>query len=105
MNLADFGKLISSLRKEHEDEDGAPWTQKRLAEECGRAGESFVLTENIISSIERGKRNPDRDVLLALAAALRLTSSERREFFLAASGVEAADLSRRRISPRRYSLR
>ena len=99
MNLVDFGRLISSLRKEHEDEDGAPWTQRRLAEECSRAGGYFVFNENIISSIERGKRNPDRDLLLALAAALRLTSSERREFFLAASGVEAADVSRQENQP------
>lgn len=101
MNLVDFGKLVSSLRKEHEDEDGAPWTQERLADECNLAAGSPAFTENVISSIERGRRNPDKDVLLALAAALRLTSSERREFFLAASGVEAADVSRRDNHPDR----
>lgn len=101
MNLVDFGRLISSLRKEHEDEDGAPWTQTRLAEECNRAAGPLVFNENIISSIERGRRIPDGDLLLAIAGALRLTSSERRGFFLAASGVEAADLSRRENHPER----
>ncbi len=101
MNLADFGKLVSSLRREHEDEDGAPWTQKRLAQECNLAAGSLVFNENVISSIERGRRIPDKDVLLSLATALRLTSSERREFFLAASGVEASDVSRQENHPDR----
>lgn len=101
MNVVDFGKLVSSLRKEHEDEDGAPWTQGRLAQECNLAAGSPVFSENVISGIERGKRDPDKDILLALAAALRLTSSERREFFLAASGVEAGDVSRQGNQPER----
>ncbi len=99
MNPTDFGKLIASLRREHEDEDGAPWTQSRLAQECNLAAGSAAFNENVISSLERGRRHPDSDVLLALAGALRLTSSERREFFLAASGVEAADISRQDDQP------
>ena len=33
MNRLDFGELIRALRREHEDEDGAPWTQDQLAQD------------------------------------------------------------------------
>ena len=99
MNLVDFGKLVSSLRKEHEDAEGAPWTQKKLAQECSLAAGSSIFNEDIISSIERGKRNLDGHILLVLATALQLTSSERKEFFLAASGVDTKDIARQDNHP------
>ena len=33
MNRLAFGRLIASLRKEHEDEEDNPWTQEKLAQE------------------------------------------------------------------------
>jgi hypothetical protein len=46
-----------------------------------------VFNAYVISSIERGRRNLDPETVVALADALELTTSERREFFLASSGV------------------
>ena len=83
MNQVDFGKLIASLRKEHEGEDGAPWNQEKLSQEANLAAGSSIFSEDIISSVERGRRKPERQTLLALATALQLTSDERKEFFLA----------------------
>ena len=37
MNRDDFGKLIASLRREHEDEEDIPWTQEKLAIEANQA--------------------------------------------------------------------
>jgi transcriptional regulator with XRE-family HTH domain len=99
MNKVDFGKLIASLRKEHDDEAGVPWTQAKLAEEANLAAGADVFTEYIIGSIERGNRNLDEQTLLALAAALQLTSGERKEFFLAACGVENTSLARQDNDP------
>jgi hypothetical protein len=99
MNLVDFGKLVSSLRKEHEDEEGAPWTQNKLAQECSLAAGSSIFNEDIISNIERGKKNLDGHILLALATALQLTSNERKEFFLAASGVDPEEIARQDDRP------
>ena len=100
MNLVDFGKLVSSLRKEHEDDEGAPWTQKKLSQECSLAAGSSIFNEDIISSIERGKRSLDRQTLLPMATALQLTSNERKEFFLAASGIDITEIARQDIPPK-----
>jgi len=94
MNRVDFGKLVASLRKEHEDEEGAPWTQEKLAQEANLAADALLFNEDIVSSVERGIRNLDRQTLLAFATALQLTSNERKEFFLAASGIDAKEIAR-----------
>lgn len=92
MNRLDFGKLISALRAENDDDDYYPWTQGKLADETG-------LSEQIISNIEQGRRRLDTEILMILAKALRLTSGERKEFFLAASGVEHKNIAQREAEP------
>ena len=99
MNRVDFGKLIASLRKEHDDESGVPWTQATLAHEANSSAGAEIFSEHIIGSIERGNRNLDEQALMALATALQLTSGERKEFFLAASGVENTNLARQDNDP------
>jgi transcriptional regulator with XRE-family HTH domain len=99
MNRIDFGKLVASLRKEHQDEEGAHWTQCELAQRANSAAGVQLFNEDIISFIERGKRSLDRQTLLALATALQLTSNERREFFLAASGIDAQEIACQETSP------
>jgi transcriptional regulator with XRE-family HTH domain len=76
MNRKEFGQLIASLRQD------LGLTQAQLAE--------LVDLENAtLSNIERGaKRHIEPDSLYRLANALHLTSLERREFFLAACGLE-----------------
>ncbi len=87
MNRKDFGKLITALRKEHTDPDDKVWTQEQLANETN-------LSHQQIGDIERGeKANIEPDTILALAKALELTTTERKEFFLAASGVENEDIA------------
>ena len=82
MNRQDFGQLIASLRQE------LGWTQFQLAEYA-------EMDENALSTIERGaKKHLDPELLLRLANALQLTSLERREFFLGASGIEQEHLVR-----------
>jgi hypothetical protein len=97
MNRKDFGKLIASLRREHEDEEGLPWTQEMLAQEANVVAGAQIYNEDIISSIERGKRKVDRQALLALATALQLTSDERKEFFLAASDIDVQEIASQEI--------
>lgn len=99
MNRVDFGKLVASLRKEHDDEEDIPWTQERLAQEANLAAGAELFSEDIISSIERGKRALDAQTLLALATALQLTSGERKEFFLAASGIDNERIARQENDP------
>jgi hypothetical protein len=99
MNQVDFGKLIASLRKENEGEDGAPWTQEQLSQEANLAAGSSIFSEDIISSAERGRRKLERQTLMALATALQLTSDERKEFFLAASGINTSEIARQENDP------
>lgn len=99
MNRVEFGNLIASLRKEHDDESGLRWTQARLAEEANSAAGTELFTEQIVGTIERGRRSLEENVLVALATALQLTSGERKEFFLAASGVENGRLAREDNDP------
>ncbi len=84
MNEGEFGRLLAALRREHMAE-GNPlncWTQERLGRESG-------LGMRIISDIETGKKQKlDREIILRLAEALRLTSRERKEFIYAAAGIE-----------------
>ena len=94
MNRVDFGKLIASLRKEHDDEEDIPWTQERLAQEANSVLGAEAFTGYVISSIERGRRKLDHQTLATLATALQLTSGECREFLLAASGVDLEAIAR-----------
>lgn len=89
MDRKAFGKLIAALRKEHFDEDGNRWTQARLAERAQQRNPLSPLNDIIIGKIERGERALlDDQTLLCLADTLELTMGERREFFLAATGLD-----------------
>jgi transcriptional regulator with XRE-family HTH domain len=82
MDRKEFGKLIAILRQE------LGWTQFDLAEYS-------EIDEGTISNIERGaKKNLEPELLFRLANALQLTTLERREFFLAASGIEQEKIVR-----------
>ena len=70
-NLA-FGKIVASLRKDHH------WTQRELSTESAISYETVV-------NIEVGRvAKLDSDILNSLAKAFRLTSREKKEFFMAA---------------------
>jgi hypothetical protein len=89
MDRKEFGKLIAALRKEHFDEDGNRWTQAKLAEQAQRRNPLSPLNDIIIGKIERGERALlDDQTLVNLADTLELTMGERREFFLAATGLD-----------------
>jgi transcriptional regulator with XRE-family HTH domain len=82
MNRKDFGELVSTLRLD------LGWTQFQLAEYSD-------LDVAVISQIERGvKKFFEPEMLFCLANALQLTTLERREYFLAASGLEEKHLLR-----------
>jgi transcriptional regulator with XRE-family HTH domain len=82
MNRRDFGELVSTLRLD------LGWTQFQFAEYAG-------VDAAVISQIERGvKKFFEPDLLFCLANALQLTTIERSEFFLAASGLEERQLLR-----------
>jgi transcriptional regulator with XRE-family HTH domain len=82
MDREDFGELIAALREE------LGWTQAQLAERAG-------VDSPTISSIERGtKKHFDPALLSDLAGALNLTRAERRQFFLAASGLDEKQMMR-----------
>ena len=76
MQRKEFGELLATLRQD------LGWTQFDLAQ--------FSEVDNaVISQIERGvKKYFDPKLLFNLANALQLTTLERREFFLAASGLD-----------------
>ena len=89
MNRKEFGQLIAALRKEHFDEEGNRLTQAKLAERAQQRDPLTPLNETIIGKIERGERAMlDDHTLLSLADTLELTMGERREFFLAATGLD-----------------
>lgn len=82
MNRKDFGQLLATLRQDLD------WTQFRLAEFA-------EVDEAVISQIERGvKKFFEPELLFCLANALQLTTLERREFFLAASGLDQKQIVR-----------
>jgi len=82
MNRQEFGQLLAALRQDLD------WTQFQLSEYAG-------VDEAIISQIERGvKKFFEPDLLFKLANALQLTTLERREFFLAASGLDQRQMVR-----------
>ena len=82
MKRKDFGELIAALRQD------LNWTQSQLAEYAD-------LDDAVVSQIERGvKKYFDPQLLFQLANALQLTTVERREFFLAASGLDQKEMVR-----------
>ena len=82
MNRKDFGELLAALRQD------LGWTQAELAEYTD-------IDDAVISQIERGvKKYFEPELLFCLANALQLTSLERREFILAASGLDQKQLVR-----------
>ncbi len=82
MDRKSFGRLVAALREELD------WTQADLSELIDE-------DESAISNIERGtKKMFEPDLLYKLANAFQLTTMERREFFLAASGMEAQHIVR-----------
>ena len=99
MNRVDFGQLIAALRREHEDENLKPWTQAMLAEEANTVAGEALFNKDTISNIERGIRSVDYHAMQALATALQLTSGERKEFFLAASGIDSRRITRQDSNP------
>lgn len=89
MDRRKFGKLIAALRKERFDEDGNRLTQAGLAERAQQLDPRSPVSDIIIGKIERGERAMlDDRMLLCLANTLELTVGERREFFLAATGLD-----------------
>jgi transcriptional regulator with XRE-family HTH domain len=82
MNRKEFGQLLSTLRQD------MGWTQFQLAEYA-------QADEAVVSQMERGvKKYFEPELLFQLANALQLTTLERREFFLAASGLEQRQMVR-----------
>ncbi|MFN8410867.1 MAG: helix-turn-helix domain-containing protein [Anaerolineales bacterium] len=82
MNRKEFGKLVSMLRQDMD------WTQFQLAEYA-------QVDEAVVSQIERGvKKHFEPDLLFSLANSFHLTTIERREFFLAASGLSEGQIVR-----------
>ncbi|MCB0164124.1 MAG: hypothetical protein KDI79_07870, partial [Anaerolineae bacterium] len=89
MNRKAFGKLIAALRKEQFDQEGNRLTQAMLAERAQKLDPHSPLNEIIIGKIERGERAMlDDQTLLSLADTLKLSMGERREFYLAATGLD-----------------
>src|SRR5215216_1479120 len=82
MNRKEFGELVAALRQD------LGWTQFQLAEYAD-------LDDPVISQIERGvKRHFEPELLFQLVNAFQLTTLERREFLLAASGLEQKQIVR-----------
>lgn len=82
MNRKEFGELVLALRQDMD------WTQFQLAEYAN-------VDEPVISQIERGvKKHFEPELLFQLANVFQLTTIERREFFLAASGLDQKEIVR-----------
>jgi transcriptional regulator with XRE-family HTH domain len=82
MNRKEFGELVAALRQD------LGWTQFQLAEYA-------ELDDPVISQIERGvKRHFEPELLFKLVNAFQLTTLERREFLLAASGLDQKQIVR-----------
>jgi transcriptional regulator with XRE-family HTH domain len=76
MNRREFGELVAALRQD------MGWTQFQLAEYSD-------VDHAMISQIERGvKKFFEPELLVCLANTFQLTTLERREFILAASGLD-----------------
>lgn len=82
MNRREFGQLLSSLRQEMD------FTQFQLAEYAD-------VDEAVISQLERGvKKFLEPELIFRLMNTLQLTTIERREFILAASGLDESQTVR-----------
>lgn len=82
MNRKQFGELVAALRQD------LGWTQFELAEYSD-------LDDAVVSQIERGvKKHFEPELLFQLVNAFQLTTLERREFLLAASGLDQKQLVR-----------
>ena len=82
MNRKQFGELVAALRQDF------GWTQFQLAEYA-------ELDDAVISQIERGvKKHFEPEQLFQLVNAFQLTTLERREFLLAASGLDQKQIVR-----------
>jgi len=82
MNRKDFGQLLAAIRQD------LGWTQFQLAEYA-------ELDDAVVSQIERGvKKHFEPELLFQLVNAFQLTTLERREFLLAASGLEQKQIVR-----------
>lgn len=93
MNRKEFGKLMAALRKSRYDEHYRQLTQQKLAEQSG-------ISEHVLGKLERGEKiSFEPDLLLALARSLGLSTRERREFFLAAIGVNEQDMPASQPNP------
>jgi transcriptional regulator with XRE-family HTH domain len=82
MNRKQFGELVAALRQDF------GWTQFQLSEYA-------ELDDAVISQIERGvKKHFEPELLFKLVNTFQLTTLERREFLLAASGLEQKQIVR-----------
>jgi transcriptional regulator with XRE-family HTH domain len=82
MNREEFGELVAALRQD------MSWTQFQLAEYSD-------IDNAVISQIERGvKKYFEPQLLFQLANAFQLTTVERQEFILAASGLDEKEIVR-----------
>ena len=82
MNRKQFGELVAALRQD------LGWTQFQLAEYA-------ELDDAVVSQIERGvKKHFEPELLFQLVNAFQLTTLERREFLLAASGLDQKQIVR-----------
>jgi transcriptional regulator with XRE-family HTH domain len=82
MKRKDFGELVAALRQD------LGWTQSLLAEYAD-------IDDAVVSQIERGvKKHFEPHLLFQLANAFQLTTLERREFLLAASGLDQKEMVR-----------
>ena len=82
MNRKEFGELVAALRQD------LGWTQFQLAEYA-------ELEDPVISQIERGvKKHFEPELLFQLVNTFQLTTLERREFLLAASGLDQKQIVR-----------
>lgn len=82
MNRKQFGELVAALRQD------LGWTQSQLAEYA-------ELDDPVVSQIERGvKKHFDHELLFQLLNVFQLTTLERREFLLAASGLDQKQIVR-----------
>lgn len=86
MNRIEFGKLIAALRKSIPNDSGEELTQPELARRAN-------IGASVIGKIERGEKvSLEPDLLLKLANAFHLSAPERKEFFLAAIGIDQKDI-------------
>lgn len=82
MDRQEFGTLVAMLRQD------LGRTQFQLAEE-------LEIDHAVISQIERGvKRHFEPELIIKLANSFHLTTIERKEFFLAASGIQQNQIIR-----------